>query len=200
MEHRTIRIVAVGDERLAGIGDPRALGWFGRVLARTSGEDVRVEAFALPAPGETVEQLSIRWFEEARRRFGGSDTDNRLVVSLNDRDLDQSQSTARSRLNLANILDSASQNNIRVFVVGPTPSADEERNTALSELNTAYADVTTRRNHVYVDAFNPLVGHENFRRDLDANGGRPGQTAYGLVAWLVLHRGWYQWLGLPQAD
>lgn len=199
MEQRRIRVVAVGDENLAGIGDPRALGWFGRVLARTSADDVQVEAYALPAPDETIEALSLRWFDEAMRRFG-RDTDNRLVVSLNDRDLDQNQSTARSRLNLANILDAASQNNIRVFVVGPTPSADEERNAPLSDLNTAYADVTTRRNHVYVDAFNPLVGHENFRKDLDANGGQMGQAAYGLVAWLVLHRGWYQWLGLPQAD
>lgn len=199
MEQRTIRIVAVGDERLGGIGDPRALGWYGRVLARTSADDVRVESYSLPAPEETIEGISLRWFDEAKRRFG-KDADNRLVVALNDRDIDQNQSTARSRLNLANILDSASQNNIRVFVVGPVPSIDEERNMILSDLNTAYADVTTRRNHVYVDAFNPLVGHDNFRRDLEANGGQLGQTAYGLVAWLVLHRGWYQWLGLPQAD
>ncbi|GAA1347492.1 GDSL-type esterase/lipase family protein [Falsarthrobacter nasiphocae] len=199
MEERTIRIVAVGDERLAGVGDPRALGWYGRVLARTSDEEVRVESFSLPAPGESVEALSLRWFEEAMRRFG-QNTDNRLVVALNDRDVDLSQSTARSRLNLANILDSASQNGIRVFVVGPAPSVDDERNRVLSELNAAYADVTTRRSHAYVDAFNPLVDHENYRRDLAANGGQPGQTAYGLIAWLVLHRGWYQWLGLPQAD
>ncbi len=32
--------------------------------------------------------------------------------------------------------------------------------------------------------------------DLAANGGTPGQAGYGLMAWLVLHRGWFQWLGL----
>jgi hypothetical protein len=25
----------------------------------------------------------------------------------------------------------------------------------------------------------------------------PGQAGYGLMAWLVLHTGWHQWLGLP---
>jgi hypothetical protein len=28
----------------------------------------------------------------------------------------------------------------------------------------------------------------------------PGQTGYGLMAWLVLNRGWYQWLGLEEGE
>jgi hypothetical protein len=24
----------------------------------------------------------------------------------------------------------------------------------------------------------------------------PGQIGHGLIAWLVLNRGWYEWLGL----
>ncbi|MFC2655409.1 MAG: lysophospholipase, partial [Rothia dentocariosa] len=34
MEQRNIRLVPVGDDLLAGDGDPRTLGWFGRVMAR----------------------------------------------------------------------------------------------------------------------------------------------------------------------
>ena len=56
----------------------------------------------------------------------------------------------------------------------------------------------TRRNHVYVDTFNPLLHHDQWRNDLAANDGRPGQSGYGLMAWLVLHRGWYSWLNLPE--
>ena len=37
-----------------------------------------------------------------------------------------------------------------------------------------------------------------WRNDLAANDGRPGQSGYGLMAWLVLHRGWYSWLNLPE--
>ncbi|MEX5300454.1 lysophospholipase, partial [Kocuria sp. CPCC 205292] len=47
MEQRRIRIVAVGDELLAGEGDPRALGWFGRVMARTPHHVAPVSAYNL---------------------------------------------------------------------------------------------------------------------------------------------------------
>ena len=101
-------------------------------------------------------------------------------------------------MNLANIVDMASQNNIKVLVVGPPPTLDAERNRRIADLSAAYADVVTRRNHVYVDTFNPLLHHEQWRNDLAANDGRPGQSGYGLIAWLVLHRGWYNWLNIPE--
>ena len=117
---------------------------------------------------------------------------------LSDLDLDLETSTARARLNLANILDRAAQLDIRTLVVGPVPSLDNERNARLAELNTAYLDVADRRRHYYVDTFTPLVNHEQWRNDLAAGHGLPGQAGYGLIAWLVLHRGWYQWLGVPE--
>lgn len=49
MEDRKLRIAAVGDELLAGLGDPRALGWLGRVLARTPQDGITLECYALPA-------------------------------------------------------------------------------------------------------------------------------------------------------
>ena len=73
-------------------------------------------------------------------------------------------------------------------------------NRRLGELNTAFADVTTRRKHLYVDTFSPLLNHEQWRQDLAANGGTPGQAGYGLMAWLVLHRGWFQWLRLDAPE
>ncbi|GAA1171122.1 MULTISPECIES: GDSL-type esterase/lipase family protein [Nesterenkonia] len=194
---RSIRIVAVGNELLTGAGDPRALGWLGRVLAKTPTESVQLEPYVLAMPGEGTEALSHRWQAEAAPRFG-EDTENHLIVALNDIDLDSTTSSARSRLNLANILDRASQEGIRCLVVGPPPGLDPERNQRLAELNTAYQDVASRRSHVYVDTLTPLVQHEQWRHDLAANDGVPGQAGYGLIAWLVLHRGWYQWLGLRE--
>ncbi|MDY6055070.1 GDSL-type esterase/lipase family protein [Micrococcus sp.] len=198
MTTRRIRIAAVGDHMLAGAGDARAIGWWGRVLARTSAPDAMLENYVLAVPHETTEQLNERWWGEASRRFS-EDTENRLVVALSDADLDlEATSSARSRLNLANILDTAAQRGIPVLVVGPTPTLDEARNERLAELNAAFLDVADRRQQVYVDAFTPLVGHEQWRTDLAAGDGLPGQAGHGLIAWLVLHRGWYQWLGLPE--
>lgn len=197
MDQRNIRIVAVGDELLSGVGDPRALGWFGRVMARTPQNIASVAAYNLAAPSEGSELLNSRWFEEAARRFSQG-ADNRLVIAPSTLDVDLDITSARSRLNLANMVDMASQNNVKVLVVGPPPTLDAERNRRIADLSAAYADVVTRRNHVYVDTFNPLLHHEQWRNDLAANDGRPGQSGYGLMAWLVLHRGWYSWLNLPE--
>lgn len=199
VEDRKLRIAAVGDELLAGLGDPRALGWLGRVLARTPQDRLSLECYSLPCPQEGTEGLAARWLPEAGRRFNDRH-ENRLVIGLSGRDVEFGLSTARSRLNLANILDSASQNKIGVFVVGPPPTLDPTQNRRIGELNTAFADVTTRRKHLYVDTFSPLLNHEQWRQDLAANGGTPGQAGYGLMAWLVLHRGWFQWLGIDAPE
>lgn len=197
MEQRRIRIAAVGDELLAGIGDPRSLGWFGRVISQTSNDSVSLESFPLAAPNEGTESLAARWLQEAGRRFDESH-ENRLVIGLSDRDLDLDISPARSRLNLANILDGAAQLGVKVFVVGPPPGLDAARNKRVGELSAAYGDVTSRRKHTYVDTFAPLLNHEQWRTDLASNEGMPGQAGHGLIAWLVLHRGWFNWLDLPE--
>ena len=104
-------------------------------------------------------------------------------------------STARSRLNLANIIDEATSSGISPFVVGVPPSADPELNERVRVLVQAQADVCSRRGVPYVDCFAPLVSHEQWQTDLATGDGvHPGQAGYGLLAWLVLHGGWGAWL------
>ena len=76
--------------------------------------------YNLAAPNEGSDLLNERWFEEARRRFAPG-ADNRLVIAPSTFDIDLGLTSARSRLNLANMVDMASQNNIRVLVVGRLP-------------------------------------------------------------------------------
>lgn len=194
---RHIRIIALGNQVLTGIGDPRAMGWLGRVLAKTDPSGSLLESYQLAVPDETTEELAARWETEANRRIS-PDVENYLVLALGDHDLDVDISTARCRLHLANILDSAQQRSLPVLVVGPGPGLDPERNARLADLNRAFADVTTRRGCHYVDTYSSLINHDQWRSDLAANHGLPGQQGYGLMAWLVLHRGWYQWLNLPE--
>src|SRR5690606_29873064 len=108
------RICVVGDELVAGAGDPRALGWVGRVAARTTPEPPPL-VMTLAVPGETTSALAARWEAETRPRFS-TDDDRRLVVGLGRGDLTAGTSSARSRLNLANVLDAAEQQGIRTFV------------------------------------------------------------------------------------
>ena len=190
------RVCVVGDALVAGLGDPKALGWVGRVAARTPVEDPPAAVFALGIPEESTSGLLTRWRDETSRRFADG-ADNRLVVGLGHADLAAGVSTARSRLNLANILDVAESRRIPTFVVGPPPGRTED-NDRIGDLSEAYADVAGRRRVPFVDTFSPLVTHEQWLGDLAAGDGvLPGQAGYGMIAWLVLHTGWHAWLGLP---
>ncbi|WP_230977493.1 GDSL-type esterase/lipase family protein [Georgenia yuyongxinii] len=192
-----LRICVIGDELTAGMGDARGLGWVGRVIARTPTEEPAFVA-QLAVPHENTTELSARWETETQRRFTPM-ADNRLVLGLGATDLEEGLSLARSRLNLANILDGASSNRIACFVVGPPPRTDLDAD-ALAALSDAFADVCHRRHIHYVETFAPLRAHEQWHADVAASDGvHPGQAGYGLLAWLVLHNGWHSWLGLPEA-
>jgi acyl-CoA thioesterase-1 len=58
--------------------------------------------------------------------------------------------------------------------------------------------VRSARRARIVDCYSPLLGHDQWQSDLAASAvpHHPGQAGYGLIAWLVLHNGWNEWLGL----
>lgn len=194
-----LRICVVGDDLVAGVGDPRSLGWVGRVSARTSREAGPVTTFALGVPGESTTGLLGRWNDETALRYGDDPGSARLVLGLGTHDLAQGLTLPRTRLNLANILDEAHARSLPAFVVGPPPSLDPDLNLRIDELSAAFEDVCQRRRVPYVDTYTPLAGHEDWTGDLASGDGiHPGQAGYGLMAWLVLHGGWHTWLGLPE--
>lgn len=187
----------VGDELVAGFGDARALGWSGRVLARTVNEPP-ILSVHLAHPGEDTAHLMVRWQDEVARRLV-HDHDNRLVIGLGSHDLENGNSMARCRLHLANILDTAEQRmHLSTFVVGPPPRRDIP-DKVQRQLVKVYKDVATRRGIPFVDTYTPLVSHEQWTTDMAISGGYvPRQAGYGLMAWLVLYTGWNDWLGVPE--
>lgn len=196
-----IRIIALGDELLAGIGDARALGWLGRAVASEQGAASRVDLFPSALPGETSASLSQRWDAEVERRMDRSaqadgSVDHRVVLAMGRADVAAGNSLARSRLNLAKVLDGLERLRIPAFVVGPPPSRDPGITQGVRELSGAFEDVCSRRRIPYVDTVGGLIGHEQWESDLSRSpGDHPGQTGYGLMAWLVLHGGFGSWLG-----
>ncbi|MFZ1286500.1 MAG: GDSL-type esterase/lipase family protein [Candidatus Phosphoribacter sp.] len=194
---RDVGLCFVGGSITAGYGDPKALGWVGRVVSRTQHPDVDLTAYNLAVRGQDSGDVVARWREECMPRWTGR-AERRLIISVGLNDLARGMTTARSRLNLANVLDDASSKGIAAFVVGLTPSLDADLNSQIEALAQAQADVCSRRGVTYVDCFRPLVGHDQWLSDLAAGDGRhPGQAGYGLVAWLVLHGGWGTWMRLP---
>lgn len=194
---RNLRVVVLGDELLTGAGDPKGLGWLGRVQARIpQGDDVAF--FPLAKIGETTAQLLERWQSEALPRFS-KETENYLVIALSSQDILAQTTISRSRLNLASLLDDAIREGVNVFVVGPTPTGVKEYDAEVSELSAGFADVVKRRQLKYVDCFSPLKEHEGWLAEVSSHPRRlPGQVGYGLMAWLVLNKGWFEWLGMTE--
>lgn len=196
---RSIRVVILGDELLTGAGDPKGLGWLGRVQARLpKSEDVAF--FPLAMVGENTGELLERWKSEAIKRFN-PESENYLVVALSSKDIEAGTTISRSRLNLASLLDDAQREGVQSFVVGPTPRGNPEYDAEVEHLNAGFYDVVKRRQIRYVDCFNPLKDHEGWIAETTSHPrGLPGQVGYGLIAWLVLNRGWFEWLGLTEEN
>ncbi|WKV16390.1 GDSL-type esterase/lipase family protein [Janibacter limosus] len=193
---REIALVFIGDSFVAGVGDEKALGWTGRVMARTEVPGALVAHYNLGVRGETAGGVAERWQTEGARRFRGV-SERRLVVQLGHADVQAGTSIARLRLNPANILDEASSRGVAVFVVGPPPAADADTNDALRRVVEAQRDVCDRRGVTFVDTFTPPAGHDQWESDIAASldGVHPGRAGYGLIARLVLHHGWGEWMG-----
>lgn len=192
---RDVALVFLGSALVAGVGDPKGQGWVTRVVGRTQHPDVELTTYNLGVRGDTSADLLTRWTTEVPRRWVGR-TERRLVVSVGTDDIVGGVSLARHRLNLANLLDDAASQGVATFVVGPPPSDDEELNGRLEILVEAQADVCSRRGIPFVDCYAPLRQHDQWRTDLAASRTphHPGQAGYGLIAWLVLHNGWGEWL------
>lgn len=189
-------IAVVGGPLVAGHGDGRGLGWVGRVTARTLPSLPGLRVYPLAVGREDSAGLHSRAMSEAALRFS-DDGDNRLVLALGSGDLDTGRSVARARLDVANVLDEALSRKVSAFVIGPPPDHGTDRNRAIAELNASFTDVAKRRGIPYVDTFTPLLGHPVWQRELASSHDRlPAQEGYGLLAWLVLHRGWFPWLGV----
>jgi len=197
---RNIRIVIIGDDLVSAGGDPKGLGWVGRVIAKTQSEYPRIDFYSLPTPEITTAGLAEVWFDECTRRFS-DETDNRLVICLGPNDINAGISMSRSRLNLANILDTAISKSIQPFVISPIPSRNPQLNYEIEHLAAGFEDVASRRSLPFVDAFRPLIDHQGFNTELrNSNFGQPGQLGHGLIAWLVLNQGWYRWLDIPEEE
>ena len=154
-----MRLAVIGDELVAGTGDSRGLGWVGRVLARSEFTDPPT-LMPLPWPGETTRELSARWEGEAAARLsqGGP---RGLIIGIGTADVTAGTSSARSRLNLANITDRATTLGIPCFVVGPPPLAGADAQ-ATKELSRSCAEVCLRRGLPFVDLYAPLVAHDQW--------------------------------------
>lgn len=195
---RDLALVFLGASLVAGVGDPKGQGWVTRVVGRTQHPDLELTAYNLGVRGDTSAEVLARWSSEVPRRWAGRG-ERRVVLSVGTDDVISGMTLARHRLNLANLLDDAAAQGVGTFVVSPPPTDDPDLDGRIEVLVAAQADVCARRGVPFVDCYAPLSAHEQWRTDLAASRvpHHPGQAGYGLIAWLVLHHGWGEWLQVP---
>lgn len=190
---RDVRVCVFGDSFVAGVGDPKALGWVGRVAARTpSSTGIALTAYPLGVRGEATEEVVVRMPLECAPRFARGD-EHRVVLAPGVADAYRSVPVARSVAALEFGLSSVS---VPALVVGPPPVGDAAMVARIGELDAAWAALCESRDVPYIATFGPLTNRTAWSRARDADGIHPDQTGYGLLAYLVLNGGWYSWLGV----
>lgn len=196
----SLRVIVLGDQLVTASGDPKGMGWVGRVQARTPQVDPSIELITLAYPDDTSLTLNKRWLAEVQPRQNQLGR-TQVAIALGNHDVRAGLSTSRSRLNLATVLDDAMKYGLEPFVIGPVPHKEAALNNDVEQLSWGFEDVCARRNVPFVDCFHPLLGHEGWNQELqNSPSGLPGQVGYGLIAWLVLNRGWNAWLGVEETQ
>lgn len=187
---RDVRLCVFGDSLVAGVGDPKGVGWVGRVAARTTGID-ELTAYPLGVRGEPTEEIVVRIPVESAARFARGN-EARLVIAPGLADALQGIEPVESAVALDFGLASVGA---PVLVVGPPPAGDAETNDRLTALDAEYAKVCDRRGVPYVRTFALLVNRRAWHDARAADGVHPNPTGYGMLARVILRGGWQQWLG-----
>lgn len=190
---RDVRVCFFGDSLTAGVGDPKALGWVGRVAARTPwSTDIHLTGYNLGVRGETTEEIVVRMPLESATRFSRGD-EHRVVIAPGVVDALSHVEPARSAAALGFGLEAAS---VPVMVVGPPPVGDDDMRARVESLDAAFADVCKNRDVTYIPTFSALAHRKPWQDARADDGLHPNQTGYGLLAHVVLNDGWYDWLGV----
>ena len=193
------RVLFFGDSFVAGVGDPSARGWVGRVAAASWDAGLPVLAHPLGVRRQTSLQVAGRWRTEARERlvdcvharvvfsFGANDTtveDGRLRVE-----------PEVSSATLVSVLDEAGLLGLPAFVVGPPPVGEDGQDARITSLSSAFAKVCAARAVPFADVCEPLRANATWRTEAAAgDGSHPGAGGYAALAKLVLAAGWIAWI------
>jgi acyl-CoA thioesterase I len=194
-EPRDVRVCVFGDSFAVGVGDPKALGWVGRVAARTPlSTGVALTMYPLGVRGQTTEDIVVRIPLESSPRFARGD-EHGVVIAVGVSDAFAEVSTARSAATLEFGLQSMQT---RCLVVGPPPVGPDQTRGRIAELDDAYISLCRRLEVPYISTYRALIGRKPwFEQDLP-DGVHPGQSGYRMLAQTVLAGGWYEWLGVAR--
>ncbi|MGI5222314.1 GDSL-type esterase/lipase family protein [Nocardia sp. CA-290969] len=193
-----LRICFVGDSFVAGVGDPQALGWTGRLTAHAHAAGRAPTTYNLGIRGQTSTEIAARWRAECEPRLP-RDVQGRVVFSFGVNDSMQVGDRTRvdagnSVANLIAVLAGARGREWPVLVVGPPPVDDPAHNRRIATLDELFAKVCAESGVRYVGSVHRLAADPVWMAQVRAgDGAHPGAAGYAAFAELVLPT-WREWL------
>lgn len=194
-----LRICFAGDSFVAGVGDPEALGWSGRLTVDAYTGGVAPTTYNLGVRRQTSTDIAGRWQAECRQRLP-REVHGRVVFSfgVNDTMLIEGRTRVDAGTSVANLremLAGAHAESWPVLVVGPPPVDDAQHNHRTAELDERYSRVCAAHGVPYVSSCHRLAADPVWTAQVRAgDGAHPGAAGYTVFAELLLPV-WRAWLG-----
>ena len=195
------RVLFFGDSFVAGVGDPTALGWVGRVVAASHDAGHPLTAYNLGVRRDTSTDVVARFDAEAapRMRFAGAGYGIVFGLGVNDTSEEDGRVRVEPGLavdNLRRLIDGARRFGATALVVGPPPAGEPVQDERVRALSARFACVAAERGVPFVETVTaPARCPEWTREALSGDGAHPGAAGYAALAELVLAGGWLTWLG-----
>ncbi|WP_174185123.1 GDSL-type esterase/lipase family protein [Nocardia barduliensis] len=195
---RDLRVCFVGDSFVAGVGDPRCLGWAGRLASAAYARGVPLTAYNLGVRRQTSAEILARFLAECSPRLPEG-VDARVVLSFGVNDAVYENGGPRvapeeSAANLGELLARAADRGWRVLLVAPPPVADDVHNARIAALDERFARICAAANVPYVPVHQPLHGNPVWSAEVRAGDrAHPGTRGYDEITALIAPQ-WHAWL------
>ncbi|WP_405018657.1 GDSL-type esterase/lipase family protein [Kitasatospora sp. NBC_00070] len=193
-----LRICFVGDSYVAGLGDPRFLGWAGRLAARTIAAGRPLTGYNLGVRRQTSADVLARFRSECGPRLAPAD-DPRVVLSVGVNDATHEDGRPRvtpdeSSANLGRLLDQAAAEGWSVLVVAPPPVADPGHQARTALLDREFARICRAAGVPYAPVHQPLAADPTWIHEVrTGDGAHPAEAGYDALADLIAPH-WDAWL------
>jgi lysophospholipase L1-like esterase len=201
MTSRDVRVCALGDSYVAGVGDPQHLGWVRRLAARTHTGGLPLTVYDLGVRMNTLADVAARWRTECDPRLPPG-CEGRVLVAGGVNDTTAAGDGVRvapddAVRHLRAVTTVARERGWQVLVVGPAAVDDDAHNARAARLDTVLAAACLDDGVPYVSVHGALAADPTWRREVrDGDGAHPSSGGYAVLAALV-EPAWTAWLDSP---
>ena len=190
MRSPDVRIAFVGDSFTAGVGDPTALGWVGRVVARARAAGWDLTGYGLGVRRQTTPEAERRLVPEVLPRLRDGDAHGVVLgTGVNDTTVEHGgrrTPAADSVAALDRVVNAATVRAWPLLVVGPALVGDPGQNERIGELSQLLGAHCAHRGVGYVEVAAALAGDDGWTREVrSVDGAHPAAAGYARLAELV---------------